>query len=231
MRKLLDPGRGSLAPGRRAEPGRRRRTRRRADLRPLRRQPAPRSGLNDANVDIWILTNLYDTLIRSIARRQGPGAGARDRVGGLGRRHRGDPDAARRRQVRRRLGHDRRGRQVVARPRPQSRERHLERPDRLDRLGRDRGPADHRAEAQESGSDHHPGARRVQHRDHAQGAVRGRARRDRCREGEVLRRAPDRHRPVRVRELGARHRRCASCATRTIGSRARTASRCPISMR
>ena len=66
-------------------------------------------------------------------------------------------------------------------------------------------PQHHRAEAQEPGSDHHPGARRVQHRDHAQGAVRGGAGRDRCREGGVLRPAPDRHRPVRVRELGARH--------------------------
>ena len=48
---------------------------------------------------------------------------------------------------------------------------------------------------------------------------------------EVLRRAPDRHRPVRVRELGARHAACASCAIRTTGRWARTASRCPISIR
>ena len=187
--------------------------------------------LNDANVDIWILTNLYDTLIRSSPGRQGSGAGARDRVGDLRRRHRGDPHAARRRQVRRRLGHDRRGRQVVARSRPQSRERHLERPDRLDRQRRDRRRQPYRSQAQEPRSDHHPGARRVQHR---------RSCPRRCSRPSRARPTPRRRRPSpSIRSAPARScsragsaaRRCASCATRTTGSRARMASLCPISTR
>ena len=40
--------------------------------------------------------------------------------------------------------------------------------------------------------------------DHAAEAVRGRARRDRRRQGQGVRRASDRHRPVRVRKLGSR---------------------------
>ena len=42
--------------------------------------------LNDANVDIWILTNLYDTLLHADRRRQERRAGAGDGMEGLGRR-------------------------------------------------------------------------------------------------------------------------------------------------
>ena len=186
--------------------------------------------LNDANVDIWILTNLYDTLILPDRRRQGRGAGPRDRVGGLGRRHRGDAHAARGHQVRRRLA-DMTAEDVkwsLDRARNPE-ERHLELPDRLDRQRRDRRRADHRAQAQEPRPDDRPGARRLQHRDPAEGAVRGRARGRptprRRRPSPSTRSAPARS----CSRAGSAARRCARSATRTTGSRARTASRCPIS--
>jgi len=37
--------------------------------------------LNDANVDIWVLTNLYDTLLAPTSDGQGVTASARDKVG------------------------------------------------------------------------------------------------------------------------------------------------------
>ena len=161
--------------------------------------------LNDANVDIWILTNLYDTLIRSSPDGKGlePGLATEWAVSDDGT----EVTLTLREGVKFADGSDMTAEDVKW---SLDRARNPENGIWNGLIGsidsvEIADPQTDRAEAQESGPDHHPGARRVQHRDHAQGAVRGRARRDRCREGAVLRRAPDRHRPVRVRELGARH--------------------------
>ena len=70
--------------------------------------------LNDANVDIWVLTNLYDTLIipSNDGKSLTPGPG--DVLGRVGRRQDVHPEAARGHQVLRRIADHRRGRGVVA---------------------------------------------------------------------------------------------------------------------
>ena len=96
--------------------------------------------LNDANVDIWILTNLYDTLLQPTADGKGVRAGPRDRVEGRGRRLTftltlrqgvkfadGSPLTAE--DVKWSLDRAR-----------DPEERHLELPARIDRLGGDQGP-------------------------------------------------------------------------------------------
>ena len=122
---------------------------------------------NDANVDIWILTNLYDTLFL-------PTDDGKDVQPGLATAWKASDDglilhASRcaRRQVRRRHADDGRGREMVARSRRQSQERHLELPAGLGRQRR-RGRAGHdhdQAEATRSRADQ--GARHLQHGDPA----------------------------------------------------------------
>ncbi len=55
--------------------------------------------LNDANVDIWILTNLYDTLLQPTADGNGRGARPRHRIPDVRRRAVADAEAAARHQV------------------------------------------------------------------------------------------------------------------------------------
>ena len=64
--------------------------------------------LNDANVDIWVLTNLYDTLLspRPTATACSPGLATKWETSDDGMTL--DADPARRRQVLRRLADDRR---------------------------------------------------------------------------------------------------------------------------
>ncbi len=82
--------------------------------------------LNDANVDIWILTNLYDTLLLPTADGQGVSAGLATKWEVSADGKNSDPHAAPGHQILRRLADHRRGREMVARPGARSEERHLE---------------------------------------------------------------------------------------------------------
>ena len=86
--------------------------------------------LNDANVDIWILSNLYDTLILPTDDGKGlkPGLATEWKVADDGLSV--DADPAQGRRVLRRLADHAGGREVVAEAGGQSRERHLELPAR-----------------------------------------------------------------------------------------------------
>ena len=82
--------------------------------------------LNDANVDIWILSNLYDTLLLPTDDGKGVQPGLATAWQVAARRQERHADAARRHQVLGRLAHHGRGREMVARPRPRPQGGHLE---------------------------------------------------------------------------------------------------------
>ena len=143
--------------------------------------------LNDANVDIWILSNLYDTLL--LPTDDGKGAQA-----GPGHGVEGRPTTALSVTLTLRDGikfSD--GTPITPEDVQWSlkraadpEQRHLGLPGRLDPGRHDRGRQDRRPQAQAPRSGDPAGADRLQHRDPAEEGLRGGGRRDRRGEGQEL---------------------------------------------
>ena len=130
---------------------------------------------NDANVDIWILTNLYDTLLQPTADGKGvaPGLATAWQVSDDGLTF----TLTLRQGIKFADGtpHHGRGREMVARPGAQPEERHLELPP--DRSIRSRSRARTRClQSEAPRSRPGRGPRHLQHGDHAPEALRRRRR-------------------------------------------------------
>ena len=184
--------------------------------------------LNDANVDIWILTNLYDTLLQ-------PTADGKSVEPGLATAWKVSDDGTKVTLTLREgvkfadgIAAHGPGREVVAGSGARPQERHLELAGRLDRqhrcLGLDRHP-----QAQAPRPLDRAGARHLQHGDPAGEAFHGRAGRHRRRQGQELCRASHRHRPVRAQELAARRHDGAGEEPELLGQGRGRPTRCPIS--
>ena len=158
--------------------------------------------LNDANVDIWILTNLYDTLLQ-------PTADGKSVEPGLATAWKVSDDGKTVTLTLREGVKFADGTPLTAQDVKWSLDRARDPNngiwnfligsiDSIDASGLDRRP-----QSQAPRSLDRAGARDLQHRDPAGKAVLGRAGGDRRRQGQELCRASHRHRPIRARRAGS----------------------------